>query len=36
MKNPAADVSALAGGLGPEGQSVYRLLTNADPERTPA
>ena len=36
MKNPAADLSALAGGLGPEGQSVYRLLTNADPERTPA
>ena len=36
MKNPAADLSALAGGLGPEGQSVYRLLTNADPDRTPA
>jgi fermentation-respiration switch protein FrsA (DUF1100 family) len=36
MKNPAADLSALAGELGPEGQSVYHLLTNADPERTPA
>jgi len=36
MKNPASDVSALAGALGPEGQSVYRLLTNADPERTAA
>ena len=36
MKDPAADLSALAGGLGPEGQSVYRLLSNADPDRTSA
>ena len=36
MNNRAADVSPLAGRLGSEGQSVYRLLTNADPERTPA
>jgi acetyl esterase/lipase len=27
-----ADVSGLASGLGPEGQSLYRLLTNADPD----
>jgi hypothetical protein len=35
-RNPAADLSSLAATLGPEGQSVYRLLTNADPARTPA
>jgi len=34
-KDPAADLSALAGRLGPEGHAVYRLLTNADPDRTP-
>jgi hypothetical protein len=27
-----ADISGLAGGLGPEGQSLYRLLTNTDPD----
>jgi hypothetical protein len=33
MRDAAADLSSLAGRLGPEGQSVYRLLTNADPGR---
>ena len=32
VENASADISALAGGLGPEGQSVYRLLTNTDPD----
>ena len=31
-----ADVSALVGLLGPEGQSVHALLANRDPERVPA
>jgi hypothetical protein len=35
MSDATADLSSLAGRLGPEGQSVYRLLTNADPARTP-
>lgn len=34
LDDPAADVSALAAQLGPEGDSVYRLLINTDPERT--
>jgi len=34
MQDATADLSTLAGRLGPEGQSVYRLLTNADPDRT--
>jgi hypothetical protein len=34
MRDATADLSSLAGGLGQEGQSVYRLLTNADPGRT--
>ncbi len=33
-RDPTADITSLAGRLGPEGQSVYRLLTNADPDRT--
>jgi hypothetical protein len=36
LEDPAADVSALAAALGAEGRSVWRLLTNADPERVPA
>ena len=36
LKDATADLSSLAGRLGPEGQSIYRLLTNADPARTPA
>lgn len=31
-----ADISDLAGGLGPQGQAVYALLANADPDRVPA
>ena len=34
--DPAADLDDLAGRLGPEGKSVYALLTNRDPERIPA
>jgi hypothetical protein len=33
MRDPTADVSSLAARLGSEGQSVYRLLTNADADR---
>jgi hypothetical protein len=33
MRDPTTDVSSLAARLGPEGQSVYRLLTNADADR---
>lgn len=32
LADPAADISALARQLGPEGRSVYRLMTNADPQ----
>jgi fermentation-respiration switch protein FrsA (DUF1100 family) len=32
MKSASADVSGLASRLAPEGQSVYRLLTNTDPD----
>lgn len=35
LEDPAADVGALTARLGPEGASVYRLLINKDPERTP-
>ncbi len=35
MKDPTADLSSLATQLGPEGQSVYRLLTNRHPDDTP-
>lgn len=34
MKDATADLSSLASRLGPEGQSVYRLLTNTDPHET--
>ena len=30
-----ADISDLAGGLGPQGRAVYALLTNGDPNRVP-
>ncbi len=30
-----ADISDLAGGLGPQGRAVYALLTNRDPNRVP-
>jgi hypothetical protein len=33
-KDSTADLSSLASRLGPEGQSVYRLLTNTDPHET--
>jgi hypothetical protein len=33
MRDATADIAPLAAGLGPEGQSVYRLLINADPGR---
>ena len=33
IMDPAADVSDLAEKLGPEGRSVYALMTNDDPER---
>ncbi|MEW5792314.1 MAG: alpha/beta hydrolase [Pseudomonadota bacterium] len=36
LKNPQADIAALAPRLGPEGRAVYDLLTNSDPRRTPA
>ncbi|HZP88823.1 MAG TPA: hypothetical protein VFB54_18575 [Burkholderiales bacterium] len=36
LKDAAADISGLAAGLGPEGLSVYRLLTDTDPRATPA
>jgi fermentation-respiration switch protein FrsA (DUF1100 family) len=32
VESASADISALASGLGREGQSVYRLLTNTDPD----
>jgi fermentation-respiration switch protein FrsA (DUF1100 family) len=32
VQNGSVDISPLATGLGPEGQSVYRLLTNTDPD----
>jgi hypothetical protein len=34
LQDPGADVSALAGRLGREGASIYRLLANTDPART--
>ncbi len=34
LRNPAADLSALAAGLGSEGRSIHRLLTNTDPAQT--
>ena len=34
MKDSTADLSSLASRLGPEGQSVYRLLANTDPDET--
>ena len=36
LEDAAAPVDDLAAGLGTEGQAVYRLLTNTDPERVPA
>ncbi len=36
LDDPDADISDLAGGLGPQGQAVYALLTNDDPDRVPA
>lgn len=35
LKDPTADISRLAAGLGPEGLSVYRLVTNTDVRATP-
>jgi pimeloyl-ACP methyl ester carboxylesterase len=35
LKGPSADFSSLSKKLGPEGLSVYRLLTNTDPKETP-
>jgi fermentation-respiration switch protein FrsA (DUF1100 family) len=32
VASPGTDISGLASGLGPEGQSVYRLLSNTDPD----
>ncbi len=34
LRDPGADLSALAKKLGPEGLAVYRLLTNTDPQET--
>lgn len=31
LRDPSADLSALAAGLGSEGRSIYRLLSNTDP-----
>lgn len=36
LENLDADITPLAQGLGPEGMSVYRLLTNTDPARVSA
>ena len=36
LKDATADISPLARGLGPEGLSLYRLLTNTDPRAAPA
>jgi pimeloyl-ACP methyl ester carboxylesterase len=36
LANPNSDVSDLTLGLGPEGQAVVALLSNADPDRVPA
>jgi hypothetical protein len=36
LDDELADISDLAGGLGPQGQAVYALLTNRDPDRVPA
>lgn len=36
LDDPDADIDTLASTLGPEGRSVYALITNTDPERTPA
>jgi acetyl esterase/lipase len=33
LRDPTADLSTLAAGLGPEGRSIYRVLTNTDPAR---
>ncbi len=35
LADPTADLSSLAEGLGPEGRSAYRLMTNTDPAATP-
>jgi hypothetical protein len=35
LADPAADLSVLARGLGPEGRAVYRLIMNTDPLQTP-
>lgn len=34
LTDPVADISVLAEGLAPEGRSVYRLMTNTDPQQT--
>lgn len=36
LDDPEADISDVAEGLGPQGQAVYALLTNDDPDRVPA
>lgn len=36
LDNPDADVGDLIAHLGPDGQAVYALLTNTDPDRVPA
>jgi hypothetical protein len=36
LADPAADIAVFAAGLGPEGTSVYRLMTNTDPQATPS
>jgi pimeloyl-ACP methyl ester carboxylesterase len=35
LADPKADITDLAAGLGPEGQAIYALLTNDDPQRVP-
>jgi hypothetical protein len=35
LADPDADIAEAASQLGPEGQTVYRLLLNTDPERAP-
>jgi hypothetical protein len=34
LRDPSADLSGLAADLGPEGRSIYRLLSNTDPAQT--
>ena len=36
LKDPAADIAGLTGGLGPDGQAVFALISNRDPDKVEA